>query len=142
MRKVMFVVALTFLLAGCAATLHKAIAPNRESLKKLNIGMTKDEVLGVMGTKAFVSGGFVQILGFGQEPEKTLVINNPYRSEILALNDKKLEVIYYVTDVKKDDGAISDDELTPLVFEDGKLIGWGQVFLKEICQGPSRPGTQ
>lgn len=49
----------------------------------------------------------------------------PYRSEILQGKNKTFEVVYYVTDVKKDDNAIIDDELTPFVFDNGKLIGWG-----------------
>ncbi len=38
--------------------------------------------------------------------------------------------------MKRDDGAITDDELTPLVFDDGKLIGggWGSGFLEVNVQ--------
>ena len=54
---------------------------------------------------------------------------NPYRSEILQGSNETFEVLYYYTDVKKADGAITDDELTPLVFKDKKLIGWGWSFL-------------
>ena len=39
-----------------------------------------------------------------------------------------------MTDVKRVDGAITDDELTPLVFDDGKLIGWGSSFLEVNIQ--------
>lgn len=59
-----------------------------------------------------------------------MTISNPYRSEILQGKEKKFEIVYYVTDVKRDDGTITDDELTPLVFDDGKLIGWGFGFLE------------
>ena len=50
------------------------------------------------------------------------------------MKDKIFEVIYYVTDVKNDDGAITDDELTPLVFDEGNLIGWGWSFLQNNVQ--------
>lgn len=36
--------------------------------------------------------------------------------------------------MKRDDGAITDDELTPLVFDDGKLMGWGSGFLEVDIQ--------
>jgi len=63
-----------------------------------------------------------------------VTISNPYRSEILQGKEKTFEIVYYVTDVKRDDGAITDDELTPLVFDDGKLIGWGSGFLEVNIQ--------
>jgi hypothetical protein len=89
--------------------------------------MAKDEVLKIMGTKTTKAyrgwdGGFVD------------VINNPYRSEVLQGKNKTLEVLYYYTDKKKADDAITDDELTPLVFDNGKLIGWGWSFLQENIQ--------
>jgi hypothetical protein len=131
MRKVIYLFSVMVLLIGCTTPLHKAIAPNRENLNKLSIGITKEQALQIMGSTTFVSSSsfFNSFFGSGEQ-EKAMVINNPYRSEILPVKDKTLEVIYYVTDVKKNDGAITDDELTPLVFDDGKLIGWGQSFLK------------
>jgi len=61
--------------------------------------------------------------------------NNPYRSEILQGKDKTFEVLYYYTDIKNYDAwygmkGIADDELTPLVFDEGKLIGWGWSYLE------------
>lgn len=86
--------------------------------------MSKDDVLGIMGTKTVRA----------YQKGKAIEITNPYRNEILRGKDKILEVVYYVTDVKKDDGAITDDELTPLVFEDGKLTGWGWSFLDDAVK--------
>ena len=56
-------------------------------------------------------------------------IPNPYKSEFLKVRGKSLEVLYYVTQIKKDDGVFNKDELTPLIFENGKLIGWGWNYL-------------
>ena len=36
--------------------------------------------------------------------------------------------------MKRVDGAITDDALTPLVFDDGKLIGWDSGFLEVNIQ--------
>ena len=117
-------------MVGCAyTTMSKATAPNRKNLLKLSIGISKEEAINIMGIETFVTGRQGVIRGVDDLPPVT--INNPYRSEILQGKSKTLEVVYYVTDVKKDDNAITDDELTPLVFDNGKLIGWGWAFLEE-----------
>jgi hypothetical protein len=108
------------IIAGCA-TASGVRVMNRENLLRLSIGMTKQEVLNTMGTKTF------EIYGDGVDTK----INNPYRSEIIPDEGKNLEVLYYYTDVKQTDGAVTDDELTPLVLDQGKLIGWGWSFLHD-----------
>jgi hypothetical protein len=70
----------------------------------------------------------------GTEPSKGVFmwIDNPYRNETLTGKDgKSYEVLYYYTELKQRDDRITDDELTPLVFHDGKLIGWGYPFLDQ-----------
>lgn len=37
-----------------------------------------------------------------------------------------LSILFYRTHQKASDGITSRDECTPLLFSDGKLIGWGQ----------------
>ena len=131
MRKT-FLALLCFVLVGCATTLSDVITPNRESLLKLSVGMSKEEVTNIMpkgkGTVIPFAGPYTGLIGRG------ITINNPYRSETLQGKDKTFEVLYYVTDVKKDDNAITDDELTPLVFDNGKLMGWGWSFLQDNAQ--------
>ena len=113
------------MVSGCAtATVSSIIAFNRENVLKLSIGMTKAEVLDIMGTKT-VKDGFLYC---------NMTINNPYRSEILQGKDKTFEIIYYFTDEKGKPCTISDDDLTPLIFDNGKLIGWGQNFLQDNVQ--------
>lgn len=131
MKKLIYLFVMAMLVSGCATGLHQTIAPNRVSLLKLSIGMSKEEVLKVMGTKSFSTYSQGNVLGI----PSYLTITNPYRSEVMRGKDDKIfEVIYYVTDVKDDDNAITDDELTPLVFDNGKLIGWGQSFLQDNIQ--------
>ncbi|MFH1655783.1 MAG: DUF3192 domain-containing protein [Candidatus Omnitrophota bacterium] len=118
--KKFLIVLLCLGLVGCASrvSLSKATAPTRENLIKISIGMSKQEVINIMGTETkevYYHGGL--------DNWAFSTINNPYRSEILQGKEKTLEVIYYVTDDKNNDGAISDDELTPLVFDKSKLIG-------------------
>jgi hypothetical protein len=68
------------------------------------------------------------------QAHRTSVLSNPFRTETLRGERDTLEVFFYYTDVKRSDGAITDDELTPLVFKEGRLIGWGQGFLSESIQ--------
>ncbi len=59
-------------------------------------------------------------------------VTNPYRSESVATADgNQIEIIYYYTDKKKADSAVTDDELTPLVFEGRVLKGWGWSYLHQ-----------
>ena len=107
---------LVIMISGCTES-DRIRVMNRENLMKLSIGITKQEVLDIMGTETFGS------------------INNPYKNEVLyGKNGKVLEVLYYYTDKKSADGVITDDELTPLVFDGDKLIGWGWGFLEVNIQ--------
>jgi len=100
-------------------------------LSQLEIGMDKEKVLKTMGREEKGIVTWIPILfPLIWVPFPSYHINNPYKTEFLTVNDKQYDVIYYYTDVRKADGAITDDELTPLIFEDGKLIGWGWSFLK------------
>jgi len=48
------------------------------------------------------------------------VVSNPYRATGVQNEGRTYEILYYWTDVKPQDGTITDDELTPLIFENGK----------------------
>ncbi len=92
---------------------------NRDNLKKLSVGMEKATAMETMGT----------------EPSRGVFmwIDNPHRSEeVTAKNGQRYEVLYYYTDMKQRDDKITDDELTPLLFKDGKLVAWGDDALKRL----------
>lgn len=118
-----WILAISIALASCSSfyvdpadSLRDA---NKENLKKLSVGMEKATALQVMGT----------------EPSRGLFmwIDNPYRDETVTAKDgKRYEVLYYYTDMKQRDDKITDDELTPLIFQDGKLVGWGDSALQRL----------
>jgi hypothetical protein len=56
--------------------------------------------------------------------------------KLQAADGAALEVLYYYTDLRQRDDRITDDELTPLVFRDGKLAGKGYDYLR--AQSPKR----
>ncbi len=116
-----FTLAITFI--GCVSSLEKTRTQNRENLLKLSIGMTKQQTLEIMGTGS--AGG-----KFGETR-----VNNPYKSEIIQPVTKQYEVLYYYTDLDSaiysaNPSFITDKDLTPLLFDDGILIGWGKEFLR------------
>jgi hypothetical protein len=125
MKKAAIVSILLVLAAGCTSSLDRVRTANRRNLMKLSVGMTKEQAMATMGHN---SGG-------GRFGEPT--VNSPYKSEILPGKDKTFEVLYYYTDVEStvytaNPATVRDDELTPLIFDNGKLIGWGKDFLEDI----------
>ena len=74
---------------------------NMDNAKKLKLGMTKKQVLAIMG-----------------EPLVSEKYNKP-------------NIWFYYTDWDWADCARNEEECTPLVFENGILVGWGRVYYKE-----------
>lgn len=121
--------------AGLALSKHsvsQVTSINRQHLLKLSIGMNKEEAIRIMGDKP-MGANYTEISSH-RKITRGITITNPYRSETLQGKDKTFEVLYYVTDDKASNGVITDDDLTPLVFDNGKLIGWGQSFLQDNIQ--------
>ena len=115
--------ALTLALAACGSFYIDPAdmfrESNRENLKKLSVGMEKQVAMETMGT----------------EPSRGLFmwIDNPHRSEeVTAKNGQRYEALYYYTDMKQRDDKITDDELTLLLFQDGKLVAWGEDARKRL----------
>jgi hypothetical protein len=122
-------IALLSLLAAAAACSSLMIDPleqlrdgNKQNLAKVAPGMTRMEVESVMGHAR--AGGKLPELLFGRV--QYLEAKNPMREE---KNGDEL-VLYYYTDVRTRDDKITDDELTPVVLRDGKVVGVGAQFLK------------
>ena len=105
---------------------------NRERLNTLTVGMTKAEILKAMGTESvqtYKKPALPSKKGSKKISDEIRVlyrgkrINNPYRTEASRTADgASVEILFYYTDQKVSDGAITEDELTPLV-----IIGpWGR----------------
>ncbi|MBW7988397.1 MAG: DUF3192 domain-containing protein [Planctomycetes bacterium] len=93
MKKVVVVSMVAVFLTGCYA--YSLQAPrNRDNLNKLEVGMTKEQILQIMG--------------------------KPYRREAEGQD----EWLLYVTKAP----LYRDSDLTPLLIEDGKLVGWGKNY--------------
>lgn len=95
---------------GCAASNESIRQANRAKVNLLSVGITRDSVNAIFGT--------IQ----------------PYRTETMSGKGVTLLVALYHTDLKAWDSAVTDDELTPVVFKDNILIGWGWMFLDDQAQ--------
>ena len=102
MRKVLFLMMTGMLLYGCASTMPWDIDRNRNNLMKLEVGMSKQQVVGVMG--------------------------QPYNREAYTTPDGSvLEFLIYLTKYT-DSGSIPDSGTTPICFLNDKVTGWGRNF--------------
>jgi hypothetical protein len=129
---------LTFLLmtlAGCATTPvynpmtdtgPRELWLNQKGLNSVQEGMTQDQVHDIMGQQLAI-GYYAQTSDY-----KPLTIPNPYKAETIKGTAYVIE--YYVDSIRQPDGVISDNELTPLVFKDGKLVGRGWPLSNSLHQ--------
>ena len=119
---ILSILLLSLFLISCVS-LDKIRTENRTNLNRISLGMSKSEVLNIMGTET------VRVFDSRKR------INNPFRTEILSEGDKKYEVVFYYTDKKRNvssvTGSITDDELTPIVFFNGKVEGYGWLYVKD-----------
>lgn len=82
--------------SGCA---YKEIERNQDNLAKIRKGMTKEQVIAIMG--------------------------EPIKGESYCRDD----VFFYYTRQVWMDGLVTRDECTPIAFDYfGKVIGWGRDF--------------
>jgi len=120
------VIFLSLSLAGCATSVvynpmqvanQQEFLLNESGFKAVQEGMTLDQVHQIMGTQLLI-GYTLQ-----ESKYKPLTIPNPYRSEAVKGTDYFIE--YYIEAIRQPDGIVSDNELMPLIFKNGKLIGRG-----------------
>lgn len=137
MRKFFALGVVLLLCLGCASTMETSQVTSTPSIDEsttpkpltaiasIKTGMSYAEVKGLMGDTL--------IVGVQQDEEglwQKTIVNQPYRRENIRTKDKTLEVLYFVTSIKKADGTISDDELTPLIFDGDSLMakGWDALL--------------
>ena len=126
------------ILTGCAsspvynpiqAQTHPELLLNEGGLKEIQEGMTFEQVHKIMGQELLIG------YAFQSDHYKPLTIPNPYRIE--KVKDTGYVIEYYINAIRQADGIVRDDELTPLVFQDGKLIGRGWPLVNSLR--PSKP---
>ena len=120
----------SLLVFGCAPLLIDSVeelrAANKSNLAKLSAGMPRAQAERIMGSAA--AGGKLGDVVFGRLQH--LEVRNPMREErVRGADGADYEVLFYYTDLRTRDDRITDDELTPVVFRDGRLAGIGYPWL-------------
>ncbi len=141
MMRTVWLVGLCLLVIGCGMSVAEIgpTAPDNPdvsemtrrfvTLRQVLIGMSRTEVRAVLALPVIV--GYT-LPDRDSQQYKPLTEDNPRRSETLKKGRKTYEVDYYLVGIQKQDGQINDDELVPLVFRNGKLIGMGWEFLNKL----------
>lgn len=81
---------------------------NREQISKLEVGMSKQHIIELMGS--------------------------PDISEAKKVAEKTLQVMFYRTERKQSDGITTADECIPLLFENNQLIAWGNDTYRQYTE--------
>lgn len=127
MKKITMFLCLLCLATGCLGPnyLQQTIADYRAVSGTVNLGAAKGEVELILGSS------------------QRLLTNTDLKHPDKFLKDGKVvEIIYYRTGFQND-GITTDDEFTPYVFEDGKLVAIGWATLGGAkTQGQSRDEIQ
>ena len=98
MARALIAAAALLLVVTGCTTPWQEAAKNVENAKRLRVGQTKEEVLEIMG--------------------------EPLSGETYCTPDRWF---YYIESVWSD-GLVTEDECMPLIFEEGKLVGFGRLF--------------
>lgn len=130
MRKIFLLFCISILITGCATVYEEAPSDkttrNHRKFRMVFVGMTQQEIVEIMGKNVVI--GYQKS---GNNNEFTAItIDNPYRIETLKGQGKTIEVYYYLTYVVDADDSVTNNELVPLVFEQGRVIGTGWPFLE------------
>jgi hypothetical protein len=98
------------ILAGCVGQTRWEAAATEKNLALIKPGMSVQEV--------------------------TTLLGNPRAREPVSANGKTYEIVRYQTRFTGDAVFIapSDDDMTPFVFTDGKLIGWGKTYYQVFVE--------
>jgi hypothetical protein len=134
-----FLIAVIFL-AGCVTVTPKSKAPAGIATgDQLRLGMSIKEVMAAMGDEVVIgyersddpSGTFVPI-----------IVKQPHRKETLRTDKRIYRVLYYFSQIRSADDVITDDELTPYIFEFDRYIGKGWGLLEDIKSKEGNPQVE
>jgi hypothetical protein len=130
MKKRSACIALALLLTGCAFGADQIWADfrnrNSAALINLKVGMTMDEVKAILGTQSMTacqqSGSYGICLS-------TETITNPAYTAALVGTDGKSYVAWMYYSSRCGGYRHGLDCHTPIVFQDGRVVGWGKEYL-------------
>ena len=98
-----------------------------DEIRKLLLGVSREEALALIGRTTNI--GYELRQGSTDEYQ-AVTTPNPQKSEQYTRGKNVYQVDFYLTRINKADGVVTDDELTPVIFESNKLVGKGWDFFK------------
>ena len=99
---------------------------NEQNLKisMINIGLNKLEVEEIMGPSIIVN-----VPKVGKMKPLNKMFKQPiYLNEYKSNPEKKINIFWYFTTPRDQDGVISKKECTPVIFENDNVVGFGWDF--------------
>lgn len=128
-------------LSGCVSSPDKAqplSVPTKGSyrtdnalrISQLNYGMAKEQV------HALMKDGLVVAMERQENDQwASDTMANPLQAQVIHYDGSRYDVYYYFTEIKNRNGRVDLDELTPVVFKDGVLIGKTHEDLQKYLPG-------
>ena len=99
-------------LTGCVGyRVDYAIGKHAQVAQSINLGDSKDAVLSIL------------------QPTQTALASSTTKPPGKYMKDGVLVEIYYMRTGRQPDGLTTDDEFTPYIFHDGRLVGIGWELL-------------
>lgn len=96
-----------------------------DEIRKLLPGVSREETLALIGRTLTVG---YELRSGSKDEYQAVTTPNPHKSQQITKGGNVYQVDFYLTRIKRADGIVTDDELTPVVFESNKLIGKGWDF--------------
>ncbi|HEU5167250.1 MAG TPA: DUF3192 domain-containing protein [Chitinophagaceae bacterium] len=105
---------------------------NHANLLKIDIGVSKNKALEVMG-------GIQKIQTYTSTSPVTkkedIIINNPVNREFKTDSaGNTVEIVWYYTHMKKAEGDINKEQQTPVILEKNAVVGMGWDFYNEYAK--------
>ena len=110
----------SFLFLSGSSVYETWLAENQDNLQKISPGLTRNEVVEIMGTR--------------EARLKNMPVSNPYKSDVFTLNNEDYEILYYLIR-KPSFSAIRESQATPVVIKNGIVIGVGNEAVKKAKRG-------
>lgn len=115
MRQVILIIFLSFFLSGCSMVnsmkLNSAIGNYHDHKDQVDLGDSKEEVIAIL------------------EPGQSGLPQSMKKDSDKYIKEGVLVEILYFRSLRQSDGLTTDDEFTPYVFNDDKLVAIGWAVL-------------
>lgn len=127
---------LVLLCAGCASSGGDRLDPYAKysekrqeltAIDRVRVGMEQARVRELMNDHL--------VIGYeknGTGTFEAIKVAQPYQTSRQVTDTGIYDIHFYVTKIHKADGIISQEELTPLIFQERKLVGIGYEVLDNL----------